>query len=344
MAVKFIDGFEAYGATNGNNVTGLQAKWGNAQPDSNFTIQAGRTGGKCVRCGLGKYFTSPNIGNQGTIIVGFGFYQDAFQTAQDILYFFDSATKQITVAIQTSGAMKVYRGSSLGTLLGTTSGTNVSASTWVYVEIKIKFHGSTGTVDVHFDGTSVLSLTGQNTSQSGNAQASQVQFIGSNNGADHTQFDDLYICDTTGSVNTDFLGAQKIVLVQPSGDAGTNQFTTSSGSTHYNRVSDNPDDADSTYLEDSTSGHQELFNYGAIAGLATVTALQINTVARLTDTTPVSVKNSIKSGATSSDDTAQTVSGTDYQTKVRCVETDPNTGAAWTVPNVNAATFGFKVG
>ena len=100
------------------------------------------------------------------------------------------------------------------------------ASTWVYVEIKVKFHASTGTVDIHFNGSSVLSLTGQNTDQTLNAQASQVMFLGSANNADHTQFDDLYICDTTGSINNDILGPQKIVLIQPASDSRTNQFTT----------------------------------------------------------------------------------------------------------------------
>ena len=69
------------------------------------------------------------------------------------------------------------------------------------------------------------------------------------------------------------------------------------------------------------SGHQELFGYGAILGLATVTALQMNTVARLTDANQFGLKSSILSNGTSSDDTAQSVSGIDYQTKVRCVET-----------------------
>ena len=72
-----------------------------------------------------------------------------------MIYFLDNGSKEVTVTINTDGKLKVYRGSSGGTLLGTTSAADV-ASTWVYVEIKVKFHGSTGTVDVHFDGSSVL--------------------------------------------------------------------------------------------------------------------------------------------------------------------------------------------
>ena len=348
MAVKFIEGFEAYGTTNGNAPVGLQSKYVNASADSAFTVQAGRLGGKSVRTGVGAFFAPPRFGDQGTVVIGFAFYVDTFSAAQQVLVKFwdDTYTfgrnTQITVQVHTDGKLKVYRGSELGTLLGTTS-TGLTASTWVYIEIKVKIHSSTGTVDIKFDGSSVLSLSSQNTSQTGNAYCQSLVVYGSNNGADHSTFDDLYILDTTGSVNTDFLGPQRVVLLKPSGDVGTNQFMTSSGSNHYDRVNENPHDSDSTYLEDSTTGHLELFDYDDINGISSVSALQINTVAKLTDANQFSVKNSIKSGGTTSDDTAQAV-GTDYQTKARCVETDPNTSAAWTVPNVNAAQFGFKVG
>ena len=344
MAVLWIEGFEGFGATNGTAVVGLQAKWGNSLPDSNFTVQAGRLGGKSCRLGNGAVsMQTPNLGTPSTIIIGFGFYQDAFASAQDILYLMDGATLQGTLAIQTDGKFKYYKGSSLSVALGTTS-SGVSASTWTYVELKVKIHASTGTVDVLFDGVSRLALTGQNTDQATSGLMRAVRFLGSTGGGDHTQLDDLYICDTTGSVNTGLLGPQKIVMVKPANDGGTNQFTTNSGSTHYDRVNQNPPDGDTTYLEDATTGHQELFGYDAVTGLASVTALQMNTVARLTDANQFSVKSSILSNGTGSDDTAQTVSGIDFQSNGRVVETDPHTSAAWTVAGVNAAKFGFKVG
>jgi hypothetical protein len=348
MAVQFIDGFEAYGTTNGNAPVGLQAKYLNASADSGFTVQNGRIGGKAIRPAVSSFFGPAGFGDQGTVVVGFGYYVDTFSAAaQPLVKFWDNTytfgrTTQITVVLHTDGKFKVYRGSENGTLLGTSS-SGLTASTWAYVEIKVKFHGSTGTVDIHLDGSSVLSLSSQNTSQTGDAYAQSVVFFGSNNGADHSTFDDLYVLDTTGSINTDFLGPQRIVLLQPNSDTTPNQFTTNTGSTHYDRVSQNPSDGDSTYLEDSTSGHQELFNFDDIANVSAVTALQINTVARLTDANQFSLKNSIKSGATDSDDTGQPVSN-DYQTRYRCVEADPNTSSAWTVANVNTATFGFKVG
>ena len=117
-------------------------------------------------------------------------------------------------------------------------------------------------------------------------------------------FDDLYVLDDTGSVNNARLGARLIKMIVPASDAGTNQFTPDSGSTHYDRLTEAPRDT-TTYLEDDTTGHRELFGMGTL-NLATVAGLQMNTLSLVTGNTIRSIKNSIHtSGGTDSDDTAR---------------------------------------
>lgn len=338
MSLLWIEGFESFGSS--GTATGIASKYLTIA-ESQYTIQAGRKSGQSCRFGTStSLLVLPYLGTIGTVVVGFGLLQDAFTNPQAIFVFRDSSAVQITVQIQTDGKLKFFVGSIFGTLLGTTS-IGLSASVWTYVEIKIKFDGSTGTLDCKFDGSSVLSLSGQNTTPSGNS-VTRLQLFGSVNSADHTTFDDLYVLDTTGSRNNDFLGPRVIKIMTPSSDAGTNQFTTNSGSTHYDRVNNAPNDGDTTYVEDGTSGHKELFGHGA-CGMASVDGVQMNTVARGTDATVVNLVNTLHSGS-DSDGSNQPVAGTDYVTLSRVVETDPNTSAAWLPSAVDSAQFGFKVG
>lgn len=344
MALLWIEGFESFGQTNGNNPVGLQGKYDYANDDTNFTIQAGRVSGKAMRLpstGTAQFGKVVSTGS-ATLIVGFGFYQDAFTGSVQMFEFLGPDKVQGALEIQTSGLWKYYRGT--GTLLGTSSGSAVSASTWTYIEIKVTFHTSAGTVDIWVNGSNVLSLTGQNTSQDTNNSAVGFIFYGSPFSNDHTQYDDLYVLDATGSNNNARLGAQVVKIIYPASDGGTNQFTTNSGPDHYNRVNENTADGDSTYLEDSTSTDRELFVMDNLV-IGTVAGLQMNTVCENTDNTIYSLKNSLHTtGGTDSDDSAQTLGGVGYQTLSRVVETNPETSALWHVAAINAAKFGFKVG
>jgi hypothetical protein len=257
----------------------------------------------------------------------------------------DGRDYQGSVKIKTDGTWEYWRGDSqtTGTLLGTSSGHAASASAWIYVEIKVFFHGSTGTVDIHVDGNSVLALTSQNTAPTTNLSCSNIAFQGSSGGGDHTQLDDIYMLDTSGSLNNTFLGPVNIKVLWATSDGGTNQFTPDSGTNHYDRVTDNPQDT-TTYLEDGTAGDKELFGVTNL-NLATIAGIQMNTVAKLTDQTSLMLKSSVHTGGgTDSEDAGLPVATADYQTFSRVLETNPETSVPWTQTALNASKFGFKLG
>jgi hypothetical protein len=51
----------------------------------------------------------------------------------------------------------------------------------------------------------------------------------------------------------------------------------------------------------------------------------------------------VLSNVTQDDGSAQTITSTTYVSKMRIVEQDPDTTAAWLVAGINAATFGIKI-
>lgn len=55
------------------------------------------------------------------------------------------------------------------------------------------------------------------------------------------------------------------------------------------------------------------------------------------------IQASVKSGSTTGTSGTDVALGTNYQYQMLRSLTDPNTGAAWTLPAVNAAEFGIKI-
>jgi hypothetical protein len=115
--------------------------------------------------------------NNGTIIAALAFRYSGphFAPAEPFFSILDNSVAQVSLAINFDGTISVQTGDfgsgSPPTPLATSS-VVVAANSYVQICIKAKIHGSTGTIDVWFNGASVpdITLTGQNTAPSGNNQ------------------------------------------------------------------------------------------------------------------------------------------------------------------------------
>jgi len=342
MALKWIDGFESYGVTNGNSAVGVASKY--TSSGGTLTIRAGRLGGHALSLSGSQTLSTPVFAANDTWIVGFAFfYVHVAATEQQIMLFKDGATNQCSLYLLPTGELKFYR-SDQGSNLGISSGARIRSGVWNYIEVKVKISTTTGTVDIHVNGVSVLSLTSKNTDQGASSQATKIALGASSAGSDQFTFDDYYVCDKSGSNNTTFLGPQKVTTIFPTGDNGTNQYAaTGAGTTHADRVKENPYDSSTTYVSDSTSGDTEEWDYANTGSEVTsIKGVQMNTVFETDSASAFSIKNHVNSGGTSSDDAGTAgVNGT-YNTSPRLVETDPNTSALWTKTNLDASLFGVK--
>ena len=161
----------------------------------------------------------------------------------------------------------------------------------------------------------MLSFTGD-TRNAGTAEIAMVRFSNHHisSGNRHTlRLDDVYVCDTSGSRNNDFLGDVKVVTLRPNADTAQADFTPSAGSVHYSLVAEAPDDdGDATYVESGTVGHKDLYGYQDLTGTpAAIMAVQLATVARKDDAGSRSLRAVLKSGATTANG-ATRVLGTSY--------------------------------
>lgn len=346
MALLWIEGFEAFGTTNGVVPDGIEYKYLVNSRVPLTDVQAGRIAGHSWygNTGSAPTITTPHLGQIASFVTGIGIKYDQ-QPSTDVFFntYDSNGAQAINFRTYWTGSateIRAYRG---GTLLGTSSGAGLTTGTWYYLEFKVVIDNTTGTIDIKVDGSDVLNLTGQDT-QVGTPQ-NVVSFSLTSSGATPRYFwyDDWYICDLTGSANNDFLGDHRVDLIVPNAAGDSTQWTPDAGN-NYDRVNDNPPDEDTTYVESGTSAQRDLYNYQSTPGLSAVKGVQLNTVVRETDAEIFSLKHVAKSSTTTDVGSAQVVgSGASWVNIYKIYEENPHTSAAWTDSELNSVQFGIEV-
>ena len=350
MALLFIDGFDAYGTTPGNAGVGLQYQYTVGTP-SGMLVANGRTAGGYalqMSAGTNRSLLSPTLGTLATVVVGFAFQPKTAFAAVTILSLMDGSTQHINLRHTGGGEFSIHRGN---TLLATTSGAAIAVDSWGFIELKVTTHDTTGAYELRVNGVNVLSATNVDTRNGGNSYITNVKLELNTGVTNNYIFDDLYILDTSGSVNNDFLGNRRVVTLFPNAEGDNIDFTPASGTDNSAMVDDNPPPASSTvvvddtdYVESDTTGHKDLYQYGNLAGSGAINGVQVTTICGVTAASTFTLKTLAKSGTTESADGGVAISSTTYVGKSRILETNPDTAAAWTASEVNAAQFGIEVG
>ncbi len=290
-----------------------------------------------------------NVGNaivQTTQTSGPYFYGMRFIPAaaitggQNLFAWLDgSGAPQVTLVTNANGTIIAKRGGGNGTVLGTSSNSVVlTQNVWCYVELGIKCNGSTGTIDIRINGTSVLSLTGQNTQGQASTTVGGAQILGANI---NNYVQDIYLADSTGSYNNTFLGDVHVSVYNPTSNGTYTSYTPNGAASLYQCVNASTP-ADSTiFASDSTPGDRMSVNLasssvsGTIAGVVNVGRMKKTDSG--TRTSALTVTNN------SVDSIGSTISlGTSYAYYTQVQETDPNTGVPWTNSGFNTAQVGVK--
>jgi hypothetical protein len=333
MAIEHMDGFDHY-----NTSAHLALKWSGVA-NAAGTFGAGRFGGQAFTAsGTPGTGARMDLTAQATRVVGFALKLPNTTTGGIIVVFGDGATTQVDVRWSgtAAGLLTVTRN---GTVLGTASGT-YAQGVWYYLEFKALIDPSAGEVYLHIDGASVLALTAQNTRNTANSYSTRVTISTSAAPAVYT-FDDLYILNTSGSINNDFLGECRIITSVPNADGSSLQWTPSTGTAHWSLVDEIPPNATDHVLS-STPGHIDLLVLPDIAPTGPVLAAQTVIMALKDDVGVRQIAEQCKSGATTGTGATETMTSTNAFYKT-LRETDPATSAQWTLSGFNAAEWGAKV-
>lgn len=318
---------------------------------SNVDIQStgGRDNGPCLRIqgvGAGSGFNSSvekTYDSQQTWIVGMRMKVTNLPTLSPwyFLKFQDSATVHVQIGIGTDGTLKAYRNTSL---LG--SSTNaLTTDTLYYVEVKVKIDDSVGTVDIHVNGVSWLSLSGQDTRNAGNASANAIYWgQGTTAVSTYTYYCDVYIADTQAGQVTDFIGPQRCDARFFTADGNYTDWTPSTGANRYGVVDDNPANDDTDYATGAAGNKMTLKTLALGYTPATIYGVKLTGVMKKTASGTINVKRLARKSSTDYSSGNLAPPDTSYLHISEVLETDPATSAAFTKTDLESnIEWGFEV-
>ena len=264
--------------------------------------------------------------------------------------FEDSGTVQLLVLGDTGGVVRVYRGQQVA-LLGSTPGATYAVGAYHYWELHAVFaNGTSGSFTLYRDGENVLTVTGIDTSQSGNTYANGI-FLGdrSANTNYNTYYDDVYVFDTvdsgvTGAPNNAPLGDVRVETLYANGNGNSSQLDGSDGNQvdNYLLVDETPYDDDTTYVESADAGEKDTYAYGNLATTSGyVYAMQITQRAKKTDVGTRAICSVTRFSGVE-EDSADKYLATSYVCRQDIREAD-SSGNQLTIASVNGMEVGTKV-
>jgi len=277
------------------------------------------------------------VPNATSYTIGFRFVSTSALSSQNFLILKDpSGNNQLLFSTNTNGTITASRGV---TALGTSSlAVTLSQNVWSYGEVQSTIDSSAGTVGVRINGTSVLSLTGQNTKGSGSSSNIGSMVLGSNL---TSYWQDIYITSATGSYNTGYLGDVEMPISLATGN-GTYTAWTANGTTPlYNCVNAATPADGADFASDSTPGDRMAVTYpntsvtGNIVGVGHVSRMLKSTAGTRT------VSQVITNNGVDQVQSAQSL-GTSYTYYASYSETDPNTGLPYTAAGFNTIQSGLE--
>lgn len=348
MSLLFVDSFDHY-TTPADKYDQVQSSGGSGQT---IITTGGRWGTSRLSTarfsGGGQHYVRKDIpANPTTIIVGFAFQILTHRIDATLFSIMDSndSSVHISLTLDAQRRLQVLRGAFGGTLLGV-SDTPIPNSVFHYIELKILIDDSAGTVDLRQNGTSVLSLTGQDTRNGGNGDAGNVRFgCGETNAAYSWTYDDIYVCDDSGSINNDFLGDIRVQLHLPDADGFHQDWLGVDSVPNFGQVNENPPDDDTSYVatEGGSVGDIDTYEYPVLdQDPATVHGAQTVVHSRRDDSVDREIRGYARSNGTDEGGSFQVVPDGYTDMRMDIFETDPDTGSAWTEGGMNAAEFGME--
>ena len=347
--LRFVEGFYHY--TDESQTEMLGVKWTSSSSTSGVVANNsnGRYGGGALRIQNGnssRYLRKTMDDSQVTWIVGLAAIYDyndwSTGNDQQFLSWLDSGSAQCELRTDSVGHIIASRN---GTTLGTSS-LALPVQQYVYIEWKLTIDNSTGVSAVYINGVEYLNLTSQDTQNTGNASANVLELRSyKNNGSGSTYFDDLYVCDTTGGVNDDFLGPIRVETLFPDGNGNSSDFTgqDADSTDNYLNVDESPpSDGDTTYNEADVLDDEDTYTYDDMATTTgTVYGVQLTPRLRKTNAGTRTAVTVARLSATETDSADKLVLDS-YQYVPDVRETKPG-GGSWTITDINSAEFGLKV-
>ena len=338
MVFLFVDGFTHYATDD------VSKKYDDKHVSWIYYIistdEQRRAGSKSLRIlkSSSVYIQKNLVSSDDTVIFGFAFFQAANFTTTGGWQISNASGVQIKISPQSDGSIVVIRGV---TVLGTSAASVIKPNVWNYIEVKIKISDAAGTYDIVVNGVNVLSGAGADTQEQAAATFDRIFLYG--NSGDYGYYTDMYICDSTGAANNDFLGDIRVDTLYPDGAGNYTQWDANVGA-NYECVDDDGDiDDDTTYVSTDTLNELDSYTYDNLSALgATIHGVTSTWCTRKDDVGAVGATPITRVAA--SDYLGSEITLTDsYVTEQYIWDVNPDDAAAWAEADVNGMELGVKL-
>lgn len=331
MTLVLQEGFDLLTASSTLfSAKGWQAIIGTGSPDS---VVSGRfSPGSAIQFNGGL---SSEIGKNlpsayTTLIFGVAFKVSAVNT--DFLHVRVSAGGSNIFSCGVNASGKLIVG-------GLTGMTTISTGVWYYLEVKAVIAGAAGSLTAQLNGVTEIVTT---TTNIGSTAAGCISLFSSGSSV-VTTLDDIYVLDGSIAPNNSFLGDVRVETIRPNADGAHTQWTPDTGTAHYSRVNETTPDGDTSYVYDLNIGDRDSYTFDDLVDLSgTIFGIQTNLYARK-DNTALRQICAVARPVTTDRDGATVTLASSYQFFSEIRETNPDTGVAWTIGDINSSEFGVKV-
>jgi len=349
MALLFIDGFDHYDP---QALDPFGDPWLARGKAAYLSPQAARIPGRRpssyalrLPAGAGGGYVKNLETGRTSLIVGTALRVAPFENTgeEPVLLGVRDASAQVAhlVKLGEDGRLKLYRRQYGYDQPISTSVTTAPARGWHYVELQVVQGTSNGTLNVRVNGVLAITLSAQNTTQGGGPLL--TAFVGAVPGEYcrvTTDVDDLYLADTSGTINNTFLGDVRVDALQAQANGAQNQWTVEGAASAWQAVSDGDE---ATAIRAATAGLRQTFDVEALPVMTTpaIHGVQVTLLARKTDAGSGRVRALVTSGAqmaVSSDINLQE----QLAWHTALFERNPNGNVQWTEGAFNAAEFGVE--
>lgn len=332
MALLWLDSFDDRTASYGNKY--------DASSGTIATQNSGRTGAGITLAGTTNPSFVKTIGTKGVVQVGFGIrIASPPSTGVPFLEFLDGSLVQAYLQATSGSLLELRRGGDQ--VLLARSVNVISATVWGHVELRFAPHLSAGSGQIRIQGTQDFNVGGLNSRHSGsvNNSLTSVRFL-CPVAAATLELDDLYVADSSGSLNAGLLGQIKVECLRPTGVGQVSGWLPLS-SPNWSQVNDTSPDGDATFVAAPTSGLIDTYQFANLSTTGAVVAgVQSLFWARKDDLSARAVAPVVRQGNTNYVGTASAL-GLSYGLTTTMYETDPATSASWAVSGINTVEFGI---
>ena len=364
MANLFMDGCEidfadnSAGLWDGATVAAASAtnflKWAS-------TIKRTGSGGVQMRAGINSNYAylSKTIASVVEMYKGFGFYWDSYYPLSEgaanvvsmVVLASNTGAYQVTLAIDiTSNVLRVFRGGSNGTLLGT-GVTAVTADIQHYVEMNTVIHDTAGAITVRLNGNVEIAVTSVDTNTVGGDIVTIMVGVprsstAGNGGRGSFYYDDIIINDTTGTVSNSWPNGAGVEMLVPSADGNYTAWTSTGGAVDYTEIDDvttygNLPDDDTTTILSGTLDQRTSVALSNTVQVGQVEAVMLCTYAKNSAAGADEMAQGVRISTTDYD-SATFIPATSYGWQKNILTLSPATSARWTTAEIDAMEMGWR--